>query len=68
MQPTTIAIDGGLFEHYTAYRGFLREYLDQLLGPEVSQLLNDSLVACLCWQVWLHMVSAVTGPLVIDTL
>ncbi|CAL8467150.1 g6686 [Coccomyxa elongata] len=40
MQPTTIAIDGGLFEHYTAYRGFLREYLDQLLGPEVSAMVE----------------------------
>ena len=49
MQPTTIAIDGGLFEHYTAYRGFLREYLDQLLGPEVSRLLNVFLLG-LYWQ------------------
>jgi hexokinase len=38
MQPTTIAMDGGLFEHYTAYRGYLREYLDQLLGKQVSAL------------------------------
>ena len=36
MQPTTIAVDGGLFEHYTAYRGYLRQYLDQLLGKQVS--------------------------------
>lgn len=35
MQPTTIAIDGGVFEHFGAYRGYLREYLDLLLGPEV---------------------------------
>ena len=38
MQPTTIAVDGGLFEHYTSYRGYLREYLDQLLGRQVSAL------------------------------
>ena len=36
MQPTTIAVDGGLFEHYQAYRGYLRANLDQLLGRQVS--------------------------------
>ena len=36
MQPTTIAVDGGLFEHYQAYRGYLRTNLDQLLGRQVS--------------------------------
>ena len=36
MQPTTIAVDGGLFEHYQAYRGYLRTSLDQLLGRQVS--------------------------------
>ena len=35
MAPTTIAVDGGLFEHYQAYRGYLREYLDQMLGKQV---------------------------------
>ncbi len=38
MQPTTIAVDGGLFEHYQAYRGYLRTNLDQLLGRQVSCL------------------------------
>ena len=38
MQPTTIAVDGGLFEHYQAYRGYLQSYLDQLLGRQVSCL------------------------------
>lgn len=36
MEPTTIAVDGGLFEHYQAYRGYLRTNLDQLLGRQVS--------------------------------
>ena len=35
MAPTTIAVDGGLFEHYQAYRAYLREYLDQMLGKQV---------------------------------
>ena len=35
MAATTIAVDGGLFEHYQAYRGYLREYLDQMLGKQV---------------------------------
>ena len=42
MQATTVAVDGGLFEHFEAYRGFLREYLDLLLTPEVSHLLADA--------------------------
>lgn len=42
MQATTVAVDGGLFEHFDAYRGFLREYLDLLLTPEVSHLLADA--------------------------
>ena len=37
MQRTTIAVDGGVFEHYAAYRGYLRDYLDRLLGPEVNR-------------------------------
>ncbi len=32
-----MAIDGGLFEHFDAYRGFLSEYMEQMLGPEVSK-------------------------------
>lgn len=41
MRPTTIAVDGGLFEHYQAYRGYLRQYLDQLLGKRVSCTLRS---------------------------
>ncbi|CAL5225298.1 g8097 [Coccomyxa viridis] len=40
MQPTTIAVDGGLFEHYQAYRGYLRTNLDQLLGRQVSAMVK----------------------------
>ncbi|CAK0735824.1 hypothetical protein CVIRNUC_000645 [Coccomyxa viridis] len=40
MAPTTIAVDGGLFEHYQAYRAYLREYLDQMLGKQVSSLVK----------------------------
>ncbi len=46
MQPTTIAVDGGLFEHYQAYRGYLRTNLDQLLGRQVSCLAQLSLASC----------------------
>ena len=41
MAPTTIAVDGGLFEHYQAYRGYLREYLDQMLGKQVLHACHD---------------------------
>ncbi|KAK9916707.1 hypothetical protein WJX75_006056 [Coccomyxa subellipsoidea] len=40
MQATTVAVDGGLFEHFDAYRGFLRDYLDLLLTPEVSAMVQ----------------------------
>lgn len=35
MAATTVCVDGGVFEHYTAYRGYVRAYLDLLLGPQV---------------------------------
>ena len=34
MRRTTIAVDGGVFEHYTAYRGYVRCHLDKLLGAQ----------------------------------
>ncbi len=34
MRRTTIAVDGGVFEHYTAYRGYVRAHLDKLLGAQ----------------------------------
>lgn len=53
MQRTTIVIDGGLFEHYMAYRGYVREYLDLLLGPEVRRMplhhiQSPTLIASMC--------------------
>lgn len=36
-QKTVIAVDGGLYEHYTEYRHCLENTLKELLGEEVSQ-------------------------------
>lgn len=36
-QRTVIALDGGLYEHYTEYRQCLENTLKELLGEEVSQ-------------------------------
>uniref|UniRef100_A0A0A9EKG1 Phosphotransferase n=1 Tax=Arundo donax TaxID=35708 RepID=A0A0A9EKG1_ARUDO len=36
-QRSVIAIDGGLFEHYTKFRKCLESTLGELLGEEVSQ-------------------------------
>ncbi|CAK9139886.1 unnamed protein product [Ilex paraguariensis] len=36
-QKTVIAMDGGLYEHYTEYRKCLENTLNELLGEEVSQ-------------------------------
>ncbi|RZC72382.1 hypothetical protein C5167_035609 [Papaver somniferum] len=35
-QRTVIAIDGGLFEHYTEFRSCLKSTLSELLGDEVA--------------------------------
>ena len=43
---TTICVDGGVFEHYTAYRGYVRAHLDRLLGPEVRALQRCHLPLC----------------------
>lgn len=39
-QKTVIAIDGGLFEHYTKYRQCLESTLKELLGEEVSKTIS----------------------------
>ena len=36
-QRTVIAMDGGLYEHYTEYRKSLENSLNELLGEEVSK-------------------------------
>jgi hexokinase len=36
-QRAAIAVDGGLYEHYTEYRECLENTLKELLGEEVSQ-------------------------------
>ncbi|KAI3849982.1 hypothetical protein MKX03_035961 [Papaver bracteatum] len=36
-QRTVIAVDGGLFEHYTEFRSCLESTLNELLGDEVAQ-------------------------------
>lgn len=36
-QRTVIAMDGGLYEHYTAYRECLESTLNELLDDEVSK-------------------------------
>lgn len=36
-QRTVIALDGGLYEHYTEYRKCLENTLKELLGEEVSE-------------------------------
>ncbi|RZC80946.1 hypothetical protein C5167_043525 [Papaver somniferum] len=36
-QRTVIAVDGGLFEHYTEFRSCLKSTLTELLGDEVAQ-------------------------------
>lgn len=36
-QRTVIAVDGGLYEHYTEYRNCLENTLNELLGKEVSE-------------------------------
>ena len=36
-QRTVIAMDGGLYEHYTEYRKSLENSLNELLGEEVSE-------------------------------
>ncbi|MFQ6667566.1 hypothetical protein Gotur_033542 [Gossypium turneri] len=36
-QRTVIAMDGGLYEHYTEYRNCLENTLNELLGKEVSE-------------------------------
>ncbi|KAI3932376.1 hypothetical protein MKW92_010311 [Papaver armeniacum] len=35
-QKTVIAVDGGLFEHYTAFRSCLKSTLNELLGDEAA--------------------------------
>ncbi|XP_026419196.1 hexokinase-1-like [Papaver somniferum] len=35
-QRTVVAVDGGLFEHYTKFRSCLKSTLNELLGDEVS--------------------------------
>ncbi|KAJ8644891.1 hypothetical protein MRB53_006639 [Persea americana] len=39
-QKTVIAIDGGLFEHYTKYRQCLESTLKELLGEKVSKTIS----------------------------
>lgn len=41
-QRSVIAVDGGLYENYTQYRGTLVETLNSLLGKEAAQ--NVSMV------------------------
>ncbi|KAK9835056.1 hypothetical protein WJX81_007542 [Elliptochloris bilobata] len=36
MQATAVVVDGGLFEHYTAFRGYIADALAVLLGPTVA--------------------------------
>jgi hexokinase len=36
-QMTVLALDGGLYEHYTEFRKCLENTLKELLGEEVSQ-------------------------------
>lgn len=36
-QKSVIAVDGGLFEHYTKFRNSLESSLKELLGKEVSE-------------------------------
>lgn len=37
MQKSVIALDGGLFEHYTKFRTSMESTLKELLGEEVSE-------------------------------
>ncbi|KAK3028888.1 hypothetical protein RJ639_039897 [Escallonia herrerae] len=39
-QKTVIAMDGGLYEHYTAYRTCLENTLNELLGEEIAKSIN----------------------------
>lgn len=34
---TVVAMDGGLYEHYPQYRGYLQEAVTELLGSEISK-------------------------------
>ncbi|XP_057794817.1 hexokinase-2, chloroplastic [Salvia miltiorrhiza] len=34
---TVVAMDGGLYEHYPQYRGYLEDAVTELLGPELSK-------------------------------
>uniref|UniRef100_A0A7C9AWN1 Phosphotransferase n=1 Tax=Opuntia streptacantha TaxID=393608 RepID=A0A7C9AWN1_OPUST len=34
---TVVAMDGGLYENYPEYRGYLQDAVLELLGPELSQ-------------------------------
>lgn len=34
---TVVAMDGGLYEHYPQYRGYLQDAVTELLGPELSK-------------------------------
>lgn len=40
MQPTTISVDGGVFEHYLAYRKYVSEALGRLIGPSNVPLIK----------------------------
>lgn len=34
---TVVAMDGGLYEHYPQYRGYLQEAVTELLGSEIAK-------------------------------
>ncbi|CAI0399884.1 unnamed protein product [Linum tenue] len=34
---TVVAMDGGLYEHYPQYRGYMQCAVEELLGSEVSR-------------------------------
>lgn len=40
IQKTVIAMDGGLYEHYTAFSKCLEDTLEELLGKEVSNCVD----------------------------
>ncbi|KAJ9538752.1 hypothetical protein OSB04_031485 [Centaurea solstitialis] len=42
-QKSVIAMDGGLFEHYTKFRNTMREAMNELLGEEASRNLSIEL-------------------------
>ncbi|XP_022873281.1 hexokinase-1-like [Olea europaea var. sylvestris] len=42
-QRSVIALDGGLFEHYSEFRNCLKNTLKELLGEEVSESVNIEL-------------------------